>query len=54
MVGETKREQRRQIGRRSHNLYAWLKRHNYPAGYQVLCLSHHALKSSREQQALAA
>ena len=43
-VADNGAEHRRQIGRSSSKLYAFLVRNNFPSGYQVLCHNCSAIK----------
>jgi len=43
-VADDGADHRRRIGRGGQALYSWLKRHNYPSGFQVLCASCNTVK----------
>ena len=46
--GGTKR--RRETGRTSRSLYAWLKRSGFPPGYQTLCMNCQFVKRSENKE----
>lgn len=41
-------QHRRELGKRSDSYWAWLKRNNYPNGFQVLCWNCNARKAYKE------
>lgn len=41
---------RREMDGGGGNTYDWLRKHGYPAGFQVLCANHHRKKHAKERK----
>jgi hypothetical protein len=44
------RKENKKVGQWGNNFYRWLRDHNYPEGYQVLCLNCQWIKRARKKE----